>query len=665
MKNFFRVVRSALTYRMIIVGSVICSLLVAVCWGSNISAVYPFVEVVVRGQSMPDWIDHEIQESKENIAEFEAEMASLKASLAAAPESERAELKQKLSYLTTRHQAEKDALERSHWLQPHIHEWLPDDPFTTLALVMAFLLVITFLKDVFLVANMMLVAKLSQLATFDLRKLFFRRTLRLDVATIRDDRAAGLMSRFTNDLNAVGGGVSTLFGQAVREPLKMVACFVGAAIVCWRLLLVSLILAPVAAFVIGKLAKSIKRANRRSMEEMQQHFRLLSETFNGIQAVKAFTMERRERSRFHRSAKKFMGHNMRIAFYNALAKPATELAGVAIIAVAVLSGAYLVLNQETHLLGIRMSDRPLSLGGLMVFYAMLAGVSDPARKLTDVFNKLQRGAAAADRVYALLDREPKIVDPAEPKSPATPHRELAFEGVTFGYDPNEPVITEVNFTLGFNETLAIVGPNGCGKTTLANLVPRFFDPDQGRIRLDDVPLPEMRLADLRRRIGVVSQQSLLFDDTVLSNIAYGSPTATDEDVVAAAKKAHAHAFIMEKLEHGYDTNVGPRGERLSGGQRQRIALARAILRNPSILILDEATSQVDLESEQLIHKVLEEFTRDRTTIIITHRLSTLHLADKIMVMDGGRIADIGTHEDLSGRCELYQRLYDIQFRQSA
>ncbi len=227
------------------------------------------------------------------------------------------------------------------------------------------------------------------------------------------------------------------------------------------------------------------------------------------------------------------------------------------------------------------------------------------------------------------------------------------------------MLEEIDLRIPFGETLAIVGPNGCGKSTLVNLIPRFYDPRQGRCTLDGIDLRDVRLRDLRSQIGLVTQETLLFDDTVYNNIRYGSPHATREQVIEAAQQAHAHRFIESKLENGYETIVGPQGSLLSGGQRQRIALARAILRDPPILILDEATSQVDLESEQLIHKVLEQFVRNRTTFIITHRLSTLALADRIVVMNAGRIVDVGTHEQLLRRCDLYRRLHDIQFKEIA
>ena len=245
------------------------------------------------------------------------------------------------------------------------------------------------------------------------------------------------------------------------------------------------------------------------------------------------------------------------------------------------------------------------------------------------------------------------------------HRDLLFEGVHFSYVPGVPVLENINLRIPFGETIAVVGPNGCGKSTLVNLIPRFIDPTSGVVRLDGVDLRNVRLRELRRQIGLVTQETLLFDDTVFNNIRYGTPQATRDEVIQAAQQAHAHRFITERLEKGYDTVVGQRGGSLSGGQRQRIALARAILRDPAILILDEATSQIDLESEQVIQQVLEQFVRHRTTFIITHRLGAIRLADRVLVMDAGRVLDFGKHDELMRRCSLYARLHTLGFHESA
>jgi ABC-type multidrug transport system fused ATPase/permease subunit len=302
---------------------------------------------------------------------------------------------------------------------------------------------------------------------------------------------------------------------------------------------------------------------------------------------------------------------------------------------------------------------------LLLFYGLLVGATDPARKLSDVFNRLQRAVAASDRIYQMLDREPAIRNAPNPRPLPRHQSEIHFRDVSFSYTPAVQVLERINLRVRYGETIAVVGPNGCGKTTLVNLIPRFFDVTAGAVAIDGVDVRSVRLRDLRRQIGVVTQEALLFDDTVYNNIRYGSPHASRDEVFEAARQAHAHRFIEQKLERGYETVVGAAGRRLSGGQRQRIALARAMLRNPAILILDEATSQIDIESEQLIHKALEQFVRDRTAILITHRLATLDLADRILVMQAGGVHDIGTHSELTGRCELYRRIYQFQFRQAA
>ena len=665
MGNFARTVRLALHYYWTVAASVFCALVVALLWGGNISFLYPLVEVIAKNQSLGQWADEAILETNQAIARYDATIEELTSQARQVKGDPAGALKSQIGVARARREAAERDLARYLWWKPWIDGYLPHDPFQTLVVLVVLLLLGTVVKDAFLTLSSFAVDRVSNLATFDLRNEFYRRTLRLDLVSFNESATSDLLSRFTHDVDNVGAGIQTLFGRAVREPLKMISCVAVAAYICWQLLLLSLIVAPLAGFLVALLAKTLKRANRKALEEMSSLYGILVESFSGIKVVKAFTMERYERNRFHQTSKKCYRKAMRIALFDGLINPVTELMGISTICLAILFGAYLVMSQETHLFGIKMSNRPLSLSALMWFYGMLAGISDPARRLSEVFNRLQRASAAADRVYQLLDREPLVCDPRRPRSVARHHRELVFEHVSFRYYASQPVLEEIDLRIPFGETIAIVGPNGCGKSTLANLIPRFFDPVAGSVRLDGVDLRDVRLRELRSQIGLVTQETLLFDDTVLNNIRYGCPHATREQVIEAAQQAHAHRFIEQKLEHGYQTVVGAGGGRLSGGQRQRIALARAILRDPAILILDEATSQIDLESEQLIHKVLEQFIRHRTTVVVTHRLATLALANRIVVMDGGRIADLGTHEQLMSRSDVYRRLHQIQFRETA
>lgn len=664
MGPFGRAVEIALKYRATLAGMILCSLVVAFFWGANIGTLYPALEVTFQGDSLQSWARKQIAQCQENEQDLAQRLAALDQQKGTAAADDLPRIEGERDELQTQLFAEQQARATLEWAQPWIDNWLPRGPFETLAWMIGALIVGSLIKDAFLALNMYLVDRLANLAVFDLRKEFYRRTLRMDLRSFGQEHSAQLMSRFTNDVESLRAGLNVLFGTSVREPLKMVACLIGAALICWPLLLVSLIITPLAAVLIHWLSTALRRANKRALEEISVLYRQLSETFNGIEAVKGFTMERYERRQFHRSSKEFYHKSMRIALYNALTKPTMEAVGIAVICSAILAGAYLVLNKETHLFGIWMSDRPLSLASVLVFYAMLAGAADPMRRMTDVWTYIQRGNAAAERVFELFDREPEVQDPEQPIPLPSSFQELRFEEVSYAHNPQQPTLRSINLTFGARETIAIVGPNGCGKSTLARLIPRFFDPDSGALRIDGIDLRDVRLAELRGRIGIVSQQTQLFDDTIEANIRYGAFDATSEEIRQAAKRAHAHEFIVEKPE-GYDYQVGTGGARLSGGQRQRIALARAMLRDPDILILDEATSQVDLESEQLIHEALAEFIRGRLAIIITHRLATLQLADRIVVMDEGRILDVGAHDELVARCALYRRLHEIQFSRAA
>lgn len=665
MHNFLRILRSSTKYHWTILGILTTSMLVALLWGANIGALFPVIQVALHRKPLQVWMDDKITDTNHKIDQLQRKIASLDAELANINDIRRAqEVGRRHNLAVHDLKTQNSALRTSQFIRPWL-EYLPRDPFRTVMVVVLALVVGTAVKGFFIFCNLMLIARLTQLVTFDLRRRFFHQCLRLDQSAFGKERSSRLMSQFHVDVGVAASGVQTFYGNALREPLKMISCLTLACYISWRVLLFSLILTPITVFAISKLAGSIKRANRRSLEEISNLYGVLLEAFQGVETIHAFTLERNQRLRFFRVAKTCLQRNMRIALYSALTKPVTELLGICAIALAILSGAYLTINGGTHIGPIRFLDQPIDLATMLVFFGLLIGASEPARKLSDVFNTLQAGVAAADRLLPLLDRTPTIRSREHPTPLPKKIESITFAHVSFHYNAEIPVLIDVDLRIQAGETIAIVGPNGCGKTTMINLLPRFFDPISGSIRLNDVDLRDVRLLDLRRRIGMVTQRSRLFDDTVYNNIRYGRLDASQAEIVRAARQARADRFINEHLEHGYDTVIGPEGSHLSGGQRQRLALARAMVRDPEILILDEATSQIDLESEELIHQALEQFAVDRTVIMITHRLATLELAQRIVVMNHGRIGDVGTHDELMSRCDLYQRLHELQFRRSA
>ncbi len=665
MRSFLRAVRVALRYRFTIAAAMLCSLAVGGLWGANIGTIYPFLEIVFKGESLQESCTNKLAESEARSRELTAAIESLEREATQAPPEKRDSFDSEIAARKDRLAAEQQATERIHWYKPYVDRYLPRDPFLTLVLVIGVLAVGTILKSIFLVVNASLVARIALLTTYDIQNQFFRRALRLDVATFEQQRASGMVSPFVNEMRLVSGSIEMLFGQAVREPLKMFACLVGAAVISWRLLVLSMLVAPLGLILLRLLAKTIKHATQHSLNLLGEQIRRLTEGFGGIVTVKAFTLEAKERFRFRQISRDIAWMGQKLSFCLALNKPISEILGIGIISVSILAGTYLVLNEQTHLLGIKITERPLSPATLIVFYGMLAGISDPARKMSGIFGQLFMGITAARGVFAMMDCEPTVKDPPCALPLPRRHSELAFDNITFAYPGNEPVLRDIELHIPFGEKIAIVGPNGCGKSTLAKLLPRFYDPTAGAIRLDGEPLTRYRLRDLRSQIGYVTQETWLFDDDVADNIRCGKLRASDEEVIQAAQKAHAHEFIVNDLPHGYQTVVGQSGSRLSGGQRQRIALARAILRDPSILVLDEATSQIDLESEQLIYEALQKFMEGRTTILITHRLSALALVDRVVVMEQGRIIDCGSNEELAGRCEAFQRLHLSQLRDAA
>ncbi len=557
---------------------------------------------------------------------------------------------------------------RYRWLQPKVDRYLPHKGFQTLLLLLGLVMTGIAIKGCFLFLQEVFVADVMQLSLFDIRNHFYRRTMALDVSSFGDQGSAELISRFTNDMDSVGQGLNTLFSKVMREPLRIASCLSIAIWLNWRLTLLALILVPVSAFTAKRAGQIMKRAVRRSLESMSTIYKILQETFQGIVVIKAFTTERRERRRFFLETKSLYKKSVRVATIDALSDPVLEMLALSTVSIALLAGSYLVLNETIFLdLGVmklQLASQPMAIEDLLYLYAMLAGISDPVRKLANVHSRIQRAAAAADRICALMDRAPQVADKKAAIRLPKHRAAIEFENVTFRYHDREPVLRGVNLTVHQGETIAIVGPNGCGKSTLMSLLPRFWDVEEGAIRIDGYDVRDVRLRTLRSQIGMVLQETILFEDTIANNIAYANRHATRDQIIAAAKRSYAHQFITS-LPNGYDTLIGERGLGLSGGQRQRIALARAMLRDPAILILDEATSAVDIQDEALIRKAIEEFVRHRTTFLITHSLSSLQFADRIVLMNAGRIEAVGTDGELRRNSPLYRRLHEIHFQRES
>lgn len=649
MSNFYRAVKHTFRYHYAIALAIFCALMVGILWGGNIGAVvYPITEICLKKGTFTTWIDQRIEENRTKILSLEQEIQS--------DQTEESEKKSQINIAR-----EIDSLRSNNawyeWVRPYAEQYTPKTPFRTVVFLMAIILVGTVLKLIFLVAHTVVSSWIAQNAARSIREEFFRKVLDFEAGYFNRVGIADTMSRFTNDMTALTNGLVTIYGKLVREPIKMFACIIGAAIISWQLLLLTLLLVPLAGYTIRWLAKSIKRVVRKSMEEMSVLYGRLEETLRSIRVVKAFTRENFERAKFRRTNRAYCQKAIKIVKYDSLANPLTELFGILMICVAVTAGAYLVMGEHTTLMGIPMLSTPLDTGSLILFFALLAGAADPARKLSDIFTSFQSAAAAADRIYLLMDREVPIRDVEHPQ-PMPKHREsIRFENIRFAYEADRPILKDVSLEIRFGECIAILGASGCGKSTLLNLIPRFFDPTEGRILVDGQSIGEVRMRDLRRQIGLVTQEPVLFNDTVMNNILYGCSTASREEAIEAAQKAFAHDFIMNELADGYETVVGPAGGQLSGGQRQRIALARAILRDPPIFLLDEATSQIDINSEKMIHDALKEFKQGRTTIMITHRLSAVDLADRVVLMDDGQIVALGTHAELLQSSPQYARLY--------
>ena len=522
-------------------------------------------------------------------------------------------------------------------------------PFTVLLLVCAVTALIVILTGGLRFLQEYCSSHVAASVVRDLTDEMHENVIRLDLDFFQREGTGTLLSRFTNEMHAVSLGIRALFGKAIREPLRAIWPIVLCAIISWRLLVFFPLIGAVVGVLIALFGRRVRRASRKTLLSRSKMMSMMEEVFRGIRIVKVFGAEDYERGRFGEENRRVFRKSMTIYKADAAVKPAVEMIGTLGGLAATIVGGYLVL--------LRGTMEPSALFG---FFASMAMAFGSLRKVSDVNNRFQACAAAAQRIFNFMDENPVIKEAPDASALAPLQSDVRFKGVSFAYGDGPMVLRDVNLDVKKGEKIALVGPSGVGKTSLVNLIPRFYEPQKGAVTIDGTDIASVTLSSLRGQIGMVTQDTVLFNDTVANNIAYGKKDAGRDQVVEAAKRAHAHEFI-EQLPEGYDTKLGEDGVDLSGGQRQRLAIARAILRDPAILILDEATSALDSESERAVQEALADFVEGRTTFVIAHRLSTIMGADKVVVMNRGRIEAVGRHETLMGESPTYRALYTIQF----
>lgn len=521
------------------------------------------------------------------------------------------------------------------------------------ALVMVCLFVVAtiFLKNLFRYLGMFFIAPIRTGVVRDMRNKMYAKVLQLPLSYYSEERKGDIMSRMTTDVQEIEWSIMKSLESVFREPVTILIYLGTMVVISPQLSLFSFILLPISGLLIGRIGKSLRRSSGRQKEKMGLLNSIMEETLGGLRIIKGFNAERTMNERFRDVNQEYNNVSLRIERKVSLASPISEFLGVSVLVLVLYFGGKLVLGEDPSLNG----------SILIFFIAVFSQLLAPAKSFTEAYYSVQKGLASAERIEKILNAELKIRDPEKPKTLSNFEREIEYKNVSFAYREGEVgwVLDNINLKIAKGKTIALVGQSGSGKTTMADMLPRFYDATKGEILIDDVPIKDTRLKDLRSLMGIVTQESILFNDTVYNNIAFGIDDVTEEKVIDAAKIANAHEFIMQ-MPQGYQTNIGDRGNKMSGGQRQRISIARAVLKNPPILILDEATSALDTESERLVQDALNKLMKNRTSIVIAHRLSTIQHADEIIVMQKGLIIERGTHAGLITQNGTYKKLHDLQ-----
>ena len=515
------------------------------------------------------------------------------------------------------------------------------------------LIVIAFLlKNIFGYMQSYFMAYVEFGAMRDLRDKAYIHLNKLPLSYFKKERVGNLISKFTNDVNIVQASISATFSNLIKEPLTILVFFGIAFSISWQLTILAIIIVPVSTLIIVWIGKKLRKQTTILQSKLADITSVLQESISGVKVVKAFAMERFENRKFMTETNNYFKMALKIVRTRNSSSPITEIISVIIGAIIIYYGGLLVLKEGT-----------LSASQFMGFLFAIFQMMPPIKELGGVNNRIQEASAAADRIFVIMDTEPLIKSKDGSIKLSEFNNKIEFENVSFVFDDsNETILDDINFTVNRGEILALVGPSGGGKSTLVDLIPRFYDPTEGKILIDGIDIRDFKLNSLRGKMGIVTQDTFLFNGTIKQNIAYGLDDYPFEKIVEAAKTANAHNFILE-IPYGYDSIVGERGVKLSGGQKQRLTIARALLKNPEIMIFDEATSALDNESEILVQEAVERLMANRTTFVIAHRLSTIRNASKIIVIDNGRIVQKGTHNELikDGK-GLYKKLYELQFR---
>lgn len=520
-----------------------------------------------------------------------------------------------------------------------------------LVLICVFIITNVFLKNLFRYLAMFFIAPIRNGVVHDIRNKVFNKTLDLPLSYYSEEKKGDIMSRMTADVQEIEWSIMSSLEMIFREPVNIIVFLVMMFILSPQLTLFALIFLPVTGLLIGRISKSLRRSSAKGKEKMGLLLSIIEETLGGLRIIKAFNAEKYTSEKFSKENRAYTNIMIRMYRKTDLASPMSEFMGTSVFVIILYFGGKLVLGENPTLDG----------AVFITYIGVFSQLIRPAQSFTTAYYNVQKGLASSERISKIIDAEVSIKEIVNPKSITTFQKEIEFKDISFAYRKGDIgwVLKKINLKVEKGKTVALVGQSGSGKTTLADMLPRFYDPSEGEILIDGINIKNVKISDLRSLMGIVTQDSILFNDTVFNNIAFGMNNVSEQAVIEAAKIANAHEFISQMPE-GYNSNIGDRGTKLSGGQRQRLSIARAILKNPPILILDEATSALDTESEKLVQDALNKLMKNRTSIVIAHRLSTIQHADEIVVLQKGEIIEQGTHSDLILKNGTYKRLYDIQ-----